>query len=450
MPALLDELVERQVHDVAALVADEHLRRVRIDCLHRLEVHPLANHRGRLRILRIDLLEAVGVAFGLRDHAIGVRLRFVDEFRGIALRLGQQVVRIGLRGTLGGLAVVARLRDFCVRGVRLLRRRDALHRDGRDLEPRLVAIEIALDRGGQLLAQRVAVLVQHVGRAARADDRAHRGLGGLRHAALGVDAAEQVIGCRTDPVLDDETHVDDVGVARQHRGFLHVRETHDVVAADLDRADLRRIDDLVRRERIRRAPVHALADRAGQLAELQHDARLAVLHDEQPAARVDRDQHADHDADADARGPAVVGPEAVAALAAEQAAQTPVEVAPHLVEIGRTVTVATGRTLRFVRTRTGCVVALAFTASPAGIVVRQQGAHPPPGTPLVVFVHQSLFTRWDASEPAGAGQRPCSEIVWSSCGSAGAPSSTPLGNVALERCSAEAISAIAARNVSRP
>jgi hypothetical protein len=308
-----------------------------------------------------------------------------------------------LRGALGGLALVARLRDLGIRGLRLFRRRDALHRDGRDLEPGLVAVEIALDRGGQLATQRIAVLVQDVCRAARADDRAHRGLGGLRHAALGIDAAEQVIGSRTHAVLDDETHVDDIRIARQHRGFLDVRETHDVVAADLDRAHLRRIDDFVRRERIRRTPVDALADRAGQLAELEHDAGLAVLHDEQPAARIDRDQHADHDADADARSPAVVGPEAVAALAAEQAAQTPVEVAPHLVEIGRTVTVAAGRTFRFVGTRTGSVVAFAVAAPPAGIVDRQQGAHPPPGTPLVVFVHQSLFTRLDAGEPAGTG-----------------------------------------------
>ncbi|CAJ3293019.1 Uncharacterised protein [Burkholderia pseudomallei] len=391
LAARLDDLVERQIqHAVARLVADVHLRRVRIDLLHRLEIHPLADHRGRLRVLRVDLLEAFRVALGLRDDALGVRLRVVDHLRRVALRARQQFACIRLRGVLRGLAVLTRFRDVVDGGLHLLGRRNALHGHARHDEARAVAVEVALDRFRKRVAQCVAILREHLVRAPRTDDLAHRRLRGLRYAALGIDGVKQIVGGRPDPILNGEAHVDDIGVAREHRRVLHVREPHHVVAADLDRAHLRGVDDLVRFERIRQTPMDAVADRALVLAQAQHDARLAVLDDEDAAAEIDRDQHARDDADADARGAPVVGTKAVvaAALAAEPAAQATVEVPPHFVEI-RGAVVAPVRALRLVRARLVAVAA----ASPAGIVDRQQGAHSPPGTPLVVVVHLCLFTR---------------------------------------------------------
>ena len=73
LASLLDQLVERQIqHVVAALAVHEHLGRIRVDLLHGVQVHPLANHSGRFRVLRVDLLEALGIALRLRDTVLSL------------------------------------------------------------------------------------------------------------------------------------------------------------------------------------------------------------------------------------------------------------------------------------------------------------------------------------------------------------------------------------------
>src|SRR5262249_586829 len=112
--------------------------------------------------------------------------------------------------------------------------------------------------------------------------------------------------------------------------------------------------------------VHALISGIAILTELQHDRGLAILHDEYAAAEIDRDQHADHDAHADARAASVVRTAAActAAPASENPAQTPVKLAPHLVELGRTFPVFR-RTFGIVRP---LPVAVAVSPAPARIV----------------------------------------------------------------------------------
>ena len=120
---------------------------------------------------------------------------------------------------------------------------------------------------------------------------------------------------------------------------------------------------------------------------------MPVLHDEHAAAEIDRDQHADDDAHADARAAAVVGARgAVAGLASEEAGEAPVEVAPHFIEIGRAVAVlAVARALRILRPLLVVLgAAIAVAPPPARVVDRKDGMRGLPVTPLVVVVHSVI------------------------------------------------------------
>src|SRR5262245_21509867 len=117
-----------------------------------------------------------------------------------------------------------------------------------------------------------------------------------------------------------------------------------------------------------------------ELAEGHHHGLLPFLHDEEAAAQPDQDDHTDDQAGAQAgtlhvgRKLAVTTRPALtlrSTLAAEQAAQLAIEVAPQFVEIGRTL-VATATTGALVA---GGLVALRLGSEPpAGIVQIEEAA----------------------------------------------------------------------------
>jgi hypothetical protein len=114
---------------------------------------------------------------------------------------------------------------------------------------------------------------------------------------------------------------------------------------DVDRADLRDVDDLVALDRVRQPPVEAGAHGGAVASEARDHRLLAFLHDEDAGAHPDHDHDDGDQAGAHARALHVGLEVAVAAAAevpplppraaAEQAAELAVEVAPQLVEVGR-------------------------------------------------------------------------------------------------------------------
>ena len=391
----IDELVERQIHHVVrALAVDEHLRRMRIDLLHCVQIHALTNHCRRLRIFCVDLLEALGIALRLRNDPVAIALRFVDHARRVGLRARQQLIGVGFRGVDRAFVVLAHLRGIFERRLNLRRHLHALDGHARHLQAGLVNIERCLDGVDKLRAQCFAILEKQVVGAVRARDLANRGLRRFRHVLIRIDIAEQIVGRRLDLILHGKAHVDDIRVVRQQRCVAHVGLRHGVVAADFDRTDLRRIDDLVRLERIRQTPVNARIRRLFILAEARHDAHIAVLHDEYAAAQIDRDQHADNNAHADLGAAAVVGTRTAACrLLAEQARELLVEVAPHFVEIRRAFAILVLRwALWILRTLRVLAfsVAIAVAPPPARVVDRKDGMRKLPVTPLVVVVHSVI------------------------------------------------------------
>ncbi|CAB3721403.1 hypothetical protein LMG24076_04708 [Trinickia soli] len=399
-PIGLEQLIKRQVHDVATtLGADEYLRGVRIYFAHGFQVHPLAYDGRRFRVLSVDLFEALGVSLRLRFDALCVRLRVVDRTLRLFFRTRQDLPRIGLRRTLGTRVLLAGPRGVRVGALHRRRRLDGLHGDARHGKPRASPVERALNGLRERLANRVAVAVEQALRAARADGLSHRRLRRLRHAEIGIDRLEQVIGSRFDLILHGHADIDDTTVLRDHGCILHVGIAHCIAAADLDRTDLRDIDDFVGFKRIGQTDMDTRLHRSPVFAELQDDTGLALLHDEDAAADIDRREHADDNADADSSRSSVVRTPiprpASLAFTAEKARQAPIEIAPHFVEIGRTAAVAivaAGATLRLVRPLPATVT---VAAPPTGIVDRKNGARTQPETPLVVFVHLFVRSSWE-------------------------------------------------------
>jgi hypothetical protein len=233
------------------------------------------------------------------------------------------------------------------------------------------------------------------------DDFAHRRLGGLDHGLGRVLAFEQPGARIVEAVLHGELDLDDVLVLCQHGRLAQARALDDGVAPHIGRADLRHEDQLMALDGVRQAPVDACAHGALVLAELGDDGLLAFLHDEDARAHPDDEGDARDQAHAHARA-AHVGrlaaasiadgglATAAARLAAEQAGQLAVQVAPQFVQIGRLATTARRRTVVAAVTVVACgfrrrrrrgtvrvgargIVVLVVATSPARII---QVEHP--------------------------------------------------------------------------
>src|SRR6185295_5191637 len=198
------------------------------------------------------------------------------------------------------------------------------------------------------------------------------------HRLLRVLALEQPGARVVQAVLHGELDLDDVLVLGQHRRFLEAGGADHVVAADVDRADLRHVDDLVALDRVRQPPVEAGAHGGAVASEARDDRLLAFLHDEDAGAHPDHHHH-DRDQAGAHPGALHVGLEVAVAAAAEVAAAAPapaaeqapelaVEVAPQFVEVGRPLVRALAVAAVAVAIAAVTVVVLVFAASPAWIV----------------------------------------------------------------------------------
>ena len=163
-------------------------------------------------------------------------------------------------------------------------------------------------------------------------------------------------------VLHRELDIDDVLVVGQHQCFLEHLVAFRTAIADLDRAYACQVDQFVRVDRIRQAPLQARICRFDKLAETQHDTTLACIDDVQAAGQPDDDDQAEHHADATAelarRHGRTAFATAVVRLAAEQPRQALVEIAPQVFQIGRSLIAA--------------FIAIAALIAPAGVIQRHQ------------------------------------------------------------------------------
>ena len=313
-------------------------------------------------------LEALRIALGLGHDARLVAFGLLLQARGRTDGARNDVVGIGLRLVLGALALLAGLEHVVEGGLHLLGRAHAalLQVDAHDFDADLVAVQDGLHQGAHARRDLVALLGQRRVHPHLAHHLAHRGLGGLHHGVGGVLALEQVGARVVQAVLHGELDLDDVLVLGQHGRFAQAGGLDHGVAADVDGADLRDEHQLMALDRVRQAPVEAGAHGGLVAAELGDHGLLAFLHDEEAGAQPDQHHHRGHQAGADA-GALHVGLEVAAAaakpplsrtpaLAAEQAAQLAVEIAPELVQVGRALVGALASPVAFGLLRVGPVV----------------------------------------------------------------------------------------------
>jgi hypothetical protein len=346
---LLQQPIERQVQQVRTTAALDHdLADVRVHRLHRFEVQAVARDRGRLLVLGQHRTEALRITLGLGGDRGAMRFGLLAQARGCTLRLRNLVGRIGLTFILQPVTVGAGLEGIVERRLHLLRHLHALHVDVVDQDAGVQAVQLLLDRLHQTDRQRRALFVEHGIDVGATDDLSHRRLGGLAHGVVRAEVLEQV-GARVGaPVLHGEADIDDVLVLRQHRRIAQAGGLRHRVAPHFNRLQLRHRNRFVRLERVRPAELDAGFARVGEAAKGGDHRLLAFLDDEDAAAEPHQQRDAGDQAHADA-GALHVGLEVAAAavapalrrtwvvptaLAAEQARELAVEVAPQLVEIG--------------------------------------------------------------------------------------------------------------------
>ena len=103
-------------------LSTDHLLGVAKHLLHGLDEDTLAGDVGRLLVLLVNADEAVGLTLGQGNHLISIALRGLQDAFGLASRLGDDTVGIGLRLVLEALLVGA-CRLHVAEGVNDLRRR---------------------------------------------------------------------------------------------------------------------------------------------------------------------------------------------------------------------------------------------------------------------------------------------------------------------------------------
>src|SRR6202023_599520 len=111
---------------------------------HGFEIESFARHLGRFLVLRIDLVEAGNLTGCLRDRLELVAFRLLDNRRGLAPRLGNDPVGIGL-GLVAQTVLILLRRDHVLEGGDdLLRRVDGLQLHLQHQNPGLVPIQDVL------------------------------------------------------------------------------------------------------------------------------------------------------------------------------------------------------------------------------------------------------------------------------------------------------------------
>jgi len=160
---------------------------------------------------------------------------------------------------------------------------------------------------------------------------------------VGMAVVEEILHRVLEDVLDGELDIDDVFVIGEHQGLFQHLVALGAAIADFDGAHPRHIHQFVGLEGVRQAPSEARFGGFFELAELKHDAALGLVDDVEAGGQPDEQDENGQEADAAAQeagievhlGHATVVAAIAAALLAQQAGKTPVEIAPEFFQVRR-------------------------------------------------------------------------------------------------------------------
>ena len=199
-----------------ALVENQLSAHLRQDRAHRLEVDAPPRHGGRLPVLLVQGLEALGVAFGVVDALERVALGRPDGLFGLSLGPRDRLVVLGPGVVDGALLLLDGLVDLVERRLHRVGRVHVLEDELLDLDADPVQLAQPLQLLLGLERDRLAADRQDLVHAVVAHDLAHGRLGHVPERLGDVAHAEEEGARVLDPVLDDPLDHRDVEVAREH------------------------------------------------------------------------------------------------------------------------------------------------------------------------------------------------------------------------------------------
>ena len=327
--------------------------------MHHVQIEPVARDARRLLIFDEDVAKARRIAFGpLHDLGL-VTARFFAQTRCLTTRARHDVVRIRLTFVLRTLAILARFYGVVERGLYLFGRLHTLQRHFLHVDAGAVAIEHLLHQLLGLLRDLLAPFVKNEVHLRLADDLADRRLGDERRDLIGLAVVEDVGLGAFQVVLDRELDVDDVLIVRQHHGLFVDLVLGRIAVADLDRLHLREVDQLYGLHRKRQMPARAREHGLRVFAEAGDDPAATFVYDVETACKPNQQRERDEEPRAAQRkfhlGTArAFGRRFFAGgLASEQLGESAVDVAPDLIEVGRSAAPAALAPLRIVERHDG-------------------------------------------------------------------------------------------------
>src|SRR5450759_3364153 len=212
------ELEERE--DASrALVENQLSTHLRQDRAQRFEVDAPPGHAGRLPVLLLQGLEALGVPFGVVDALERVALGRADGLFGLSLGLRNRLVVLGPGVVDGALLLLDGLVDLVERRLHQAGRIHVLEDELLDLDADPVQLTKPLQLRLGLKRDRLAPDGQDLVHAVIAHDLAHGRLGHVPERLGDIAHAKEVCRRILDPVLDDPLDHRDVEVSRANLRF---------------------------------------------------------------------------------------------------------------------------------------------------------------------------------------------------------------------------------------
>ncbi len=160
--------------------------------LHGLDVDPLARDAGRVLVLRVDLVEARGLALGLLHGLRLVALGFLDDGGRGAARLRHHLVGVALSLVAQPLLVLLGRRHVAEGRNDLLGRIDRQQLHLQDEDAGVVVVQHLLDQVLDRGFDRLAAGGEDVLDLRAADHLAHGAFGHRFHGLVGVAQVERV------------------------------------------------------------------------------------------------------------------------------------------------------------------------------------------------------------------------------------------------------------------
>ena len=170
--------------------------------------------------------------------------------------------------------------------------------DTHHLDTHFVTVENVLHERSDTWRNLIALFGQSRVHFHFANHLTHSSFGSLHNRFCGVFAFEQISARIVQTILHSKLDFNDVFIFCQHGRLTQACGLDDIVAANVNRANLRDKHQLVFLNGVRQTPVKTSAHGGLVFAKLCNDSLLTLLHNEKPCAHPDEDEGAQNDADA--------------------------------------------------------------------------------------------------------------------------------------------------------